>query len=61
MNANTSATGHFKKKPRLDPWPIPAIAAEKAKKQRAKGKATVASLYGALFSNRAALPRGIKE
>lgn len=62
VNANTRATGNYKKAPpRIDPWPVPALAAEAAKKKRLKGKVTVASLYAALFSNRAALPSGMKE
>ena len=45
INTNTAATGMYKKKPKFDPWPVPEVAVELAKKEKDKKPATVASLF----------------
>lgn len=45
INLNTTATGNFKKKPKLDPWPVPKLAVELEKKREAARPKSVADLF----------------
>lgn len=51
VNDNTIATGNFKKRPKIDPWPTPQVIAAKLKKKKESGPKTVKDLYR-MFMNR---------
>lgn len=58
VNQNTRATGNWKgKPPRMDPWPTPGIAAERAKKSRAPEATTLDDIFRRLSG----MPGAYKE
>ena len=49
VNTNTAATGHFKRRPKFEPWPVPdvAIKRHRSKTKKRTNRKTLGSIFGA--------------
>ena len=49
VNDNTRARGNFKKPPKFEPWPVPQLIVDKAKKKESDRPKTVKDLYARIM------------
>lgn len=52
INNNTLATGMFKKRPKIDPWPTPNVIAKKARKRKEDKPRSVEDLWHSIMGKK---------